>query len=104
VASLDALPAVAAAVGERAEVFIDGGVRRGTDVIKALALGARAVMIGRPVLYGLAADGEEGVVRIFDLLRQELITDMILCGIGDVTAIPRGIVVPDGPRLPESWV
>jgi 4-hydroxymandelate oxidase len=104
VASLDALPAVAAAVGDRVEVLLDGGIRRGTDVIKALALGARAVLAGRPILYGLAADGEEGVVRVFDLLRQELITDMILSGLSDITAIPRGLVVPDGPRLPASAV
>lgn len=101
-ASLDALPAVAAVVGDRGEVLLDGGVRRGVDVIKALALGARAVMIGRPVMYGLAADGEEGVVRIFDLLRQELIIDLILCGVADITSICAELVVPDAPRLPES--
>jgi 4-hydroxymandelate oxidase len=104
VASLDALPAVAAAIGERAEILLDGGIRRGTDVLKALALGARAVMAGRPVLYALAAGGEDGVLRAFDLLRNELITDMILSGVQDVTAIPRGLVVPDGPRLSESPV
>jgi len=96
VASIDALPAVAAAVGDRAEVYIDGGIRRGTDVIKALALGARAVMIGRPVLYGLAVDGEDGVVRIFDLLRHELMIDMLLTGCDDVTRIPGAVVVPNG--------
>jgi len=69
VASLDALPAVAAAIGERAEILLDGGIRRGTDVLKALALGARAVMAGRPVLYALASGGEGGVLRAFDLLR-----------------------------------
>jgi 4-hydroxymandelate oxidase len=104
VAALDALPAVAASVGDRAEVLLDGGVRRGTDVIKALALGARAVTIGRPILYGLAADGEDGVVRVFDLLRQELTIDMILCGLSDITSIPHGLVVADGPSLPESAV
>jgi 4-hydroxymandelate oxidase len=102
VASIDALPAVAAAIGDRVEILLDGGVRRGTDVIKALALGARAVMIGRPVMYGLAASGEEGVVRIFDLLRQELVTDLILSGVSDITSLPPGLVVPDGPRLHDS--
>lgn len=99
VASLDALPAVADAVNGRAEVYLDGGVRRGTDVIKALALGARAVCVGRPVLYGLAVDGEAGVRRVLDLLRQELVTDMILAGVEDITRLPSGLVVPDGPRL-----
>jgi isopentenyl diphosphate isomerase/L-lactate dehydrogenase-like FMN-dependent dehydrogenase len=93
---------VAAAVGDRVEILLDGGIRRGTDVIKALALGARAVMIGRPVMYGLAASGEEGVVRIFDLLRQELVTDLILSGVSDITSLPPGLVVPDGPRLHDS--
>jgi 4-hydroxymandelate oxidase len=101
-ASLDALPAVAEIVGDRGEVFLDGGVRRGVDVIKALGLGARAVMIGRPVMYGLAADGEEGVVRIFDLLRHELTVDLILAGVADITSIPAGLVVPDAPRLPNG--
>jgi 4-hydroxymandelate oxidase len=94
VGALDALPAVVEAVGGDAEVVLDGGVRRGTDVLKALALGARAVLIGRPVLYGLAAAGEEGVARVFDLLRQELVTDMILCGLADVREVPRSLVVP----------
>lgn len=97
VAPIDALPAIAAAVDGRAELYLDGGVRRGTDILKALAFGARAVMIGRPVLYGLAVDGEEGAVRVFDLLRQELITDLILSGVGDVRAVPRDLVVPAGP-------
>ena len=62
-AGIDALPEVVDEVGNEVEVFVDGGVRRGTDVLKALALGARAAMIGRPVLWGLAAGGEEGVAR-----------------------------------------
>ncbi|MCC6793143.1 MAG: alpha-hydroxy-acid oxidizing protein [Thermomicrobiales bacterium] len=101
IASLDALPAIAEMIGDRGEVYLDGGVRRGVDVIKALALGARAVMIGRPVMYGLAAGGEDGVVHIFDLLRQELTTDLILAGVADITHVPSGLVVPEGPRLPD---
>ena len=94
VASIDALPAVSDAVGDRAEIYLDGGVRRGTDVIKAMALGARAVMMGRPVLYSLALGGEEGVVRAFGLLRHELTVDMILCGAHNISKIPRDLVVP----------
>jgi 4-hydroxymandelate oxidase len=80
VASLDALPAVAAAIGERAEILLDGGIRRGTDVVKALALGAIAVAIGRPVIWGLAVNGEEGVVHVLDMLRAEVARALALCG------------------------
>jgi 4-hydroxymandelate oxidase len=104
VASIDALPAVAGVIADRAEVYLDGGVRRGTDVLKAVALGARAVFVGRPVLYGLALDGEAGVRRMLDLLRQELIIDMILCGAGEIAKLSRGLVVPDGPRHPGYTV
>jgi 4-hydroxymandelate oxidase len=91
-ATLRALPRVVDAVAGRAEVFVDGGVRRGTDVVKALALGARAVMIGRPALWGLAAAGEEGVARVLEILRQELIQAMMLCGCPDVAAIDRSLI------------
>ncbi|MEA2582619.1 MAG: hypothetical protein QOF33_704, partial [Thermomicrobiales bacterium] len=94
VGSLDALPAVVEAVDGMAEVVLDGGVRRGTDVLKALALGARAVLIGRPVLYGLATAGEAGVARVFEMLRQELVIDMMLCGLEDLGAITPSLVVP----------
>lgn len=96
IGALDALPAIAEAVEGTAELLLDGGVRRGTDVMKALALGARAVLIGRPVLYGLAADGQAGVERIFELLRQELVRNMILCGLPDVASITPSLVVPAG--------
>ena len=79
-ASLDALPEVAEAVGERAVVLMDGGIRRGTDVVKALALGARAVLVGRAALYGLAVDGAEGVERVLGLLREEVELALALCG------------------------
>jgi isopentenyl diphosphate isomerase/L-lactate dehydrogenase-like FMN-dependent dehydrogenase len=79
-ASIDALPEVVEAVDGRAEVLLDGGVRRGTDVLKALALGARAVLIGRAMLWGLAADGEAGVSRVLELLRAEIELGLALLG------------------------
>src|SRR5205823_11275889 len=86
-ASIDALPAVVEAVGGRAEVFLDGGVRRGTDVLKALALGARAVLVGRPYAWALAAAGEAGVLRVIEFLRQELTSAMIATGCPRVSEI-----------------
>jgi 4-hydroxymandelate oxidase len=79
-ASLDVLPEVVDAVGARVPVLMDGGVRRGTDVLKALALGAQAVLVGRPVLYGLAVGGEPGVARVLELLRDELARGLALLG------------------------
>jgi 4-hydroxymandelate oxidase len=79
-ASIEMLPAVVEAVAGRAEVFMDGGIRRGTDVVKALALGARAVLIGRPYAWALAADGEAGVAKVIELLRDELQNAMTSCG------------------------
>ena len=79
-ATADALPEVVAAVDGRAEVYVDGGVRRGTDVVKALALGARGVLVGRPVLWGLAAAGADGVGRVLSGLTAELVRSMALCG------------------------
>jgi isopentenyl diphosphate isomerase/L-lactate dehydrogenase-like FMN-dependent dehydrogenase len=79
-ASLDALTEVVEAVGDELEVLVDGGVRRGTDVIVALALGARAVLVGRPLVWGLAVAGEEGVFRVLELLRLELERALALCG------------------------
>lgn len=79
-ATLDVLPAVVSAVGDRAEVYVDGGIRRGSDVAKALALGARAVLIGRAYLYGLAAAGEPGVDRVLTILADELRRALVLLG------------------------
>jgi isopentenyl diphosphate isomerase/L-lactate dehydrogenase-like FMN-dependent dehydrogenase len=79
-ATLDALPEVVQAVGGRAEVYLDGGVRRGTDVAKALALGARAVLVGRPALWGLAAGGEEGARHVLELFRAEIELALLLLG------------------------
>jgi isopentenyl diphosphate isomerase/L-lactate dehydrogenase-like FMN-dependent dehydrogenase len=67
-------------VDGRAEIYLDSGVRRGTDIIKALALGARAVLVGRPLVYGLGAAGEAGALRAFELLRGELATALALAG------------------------
>jgi isopentenyl diphosphate isomerase/L-lactate dehydrogenase-like FMN-dependent dehydrogenase len=79
-ASLDALPEVVEAAGEQIEVLVDGGVRRGTDVVKALALGARAVLVGRPVIWGLAVGGEGGVGEVLELLRRQLALGLTLLG------------------------
>jgi L-lactate dehydrogenase (cytochrome) len=78
--AIEVLPEIVAAVGNRAEVILDGGVRRGTDVVKALALGARACMIGRPMLYGLGASGEAGVDRSIEILQNEIDRTLALLG------------------------
>jgi isopentenyl diphosphate isomerase/L-lactate dehydrogenase-like FMN-dependent dehydrogenase len=79
-ATLDALPEIVEAAAGRAEVYLDGGVRRGTDVVKALALGAQAVFVGRPALWGLAARGEEGARHVLELLRDEVLLALLLLG------------------------
>lgn len=88
VASVAALEGVAEAVGDRAQVLMDGGVRRGRDAAKALALGARAVLVGRPYLWGLAADGERGVRRVFRMLGEELESAAALLGCPSGASIP----------------
>jgi 4-hydroxymandelate oxidase len=96
-ATLEVLPEIVDALdahGHRIEVLMDGGVRRGTDVLKALALGARAVLIGRPVLWGLAAEGEAGVIAVLRLLRDELDLAMALAGAPTVADITRDLVRP----------
>jgi 4-hydroxymandelate oxidase len=93
VASADALPEVVAAVGDRVEVYADGGIRSGSDVLTALALGARAVFVGRPVIWGLATGGADGVARVLGGLSEQLAHTMVLCGLDDVTAVPAGTVV-----------
>lgn len=91
-ATIDVLPRVVAAVAGRAEVYLDGGVRRGTDVVKALALGARAVLVGRPILWGLAAAGEEGVSAVLEILRAELDLALALSGCRSVAEATRDLV------------
>jgi 4-hydroxymandelate oxidase len=93
IASLDALPAVVDAVGDRGPVLFDGGVRRGTDVLMALALGATAVGIGRPILWGLAVDGEAGVGRVLDILAGELEHVMALAGAARIADLRPELVV-----------
>jgi 4-hydroxymandelate oxidase len=90
--TIQALPEVASAVGNRIPVFVDGGVRRGTDVFKALALGAKAVGIGRPFLWGLGAFGQAGVDRVLEILQGELKLAMGNCGAQNVAAIDRSFV------------
>jgi 4-hydroxymandelate oxidase len=92
VGTLDALPEVVEAVAGRAEVFVDGGVRRGTDVLKALALGARAVLLGRPVLWGLALGGADGVREVFGRLREELDSAMAIAGRPTLASVDRSLV------------
>lgn len=91
-AGIDALPEVVDEVADAAEVFVDGGVRRGTDVLKALALGARAALIGRPVLWGLAAGGEEGVRDVLEIFRREIALGMQLLGCAGCGEITRAHV------------
>jgi 4-hydroxymandelate oxidase len=91
-ATADVLPDVVDAVGGRAEVYVDGGIRHGTDVVKAIALGARAVMVGRPVLWGLVVDGAAGAASVLDLLAKEFEAAMAFCGARDVSQVTRDLV------------
>lgn len=92
IATARALPSIADAVGSDVELYVDGGIRRGTDILKAIALGARAVLIGRPYLWGLAVDGESGVTRVLELLRAELELAMALAGRAEIRAIDRDLL------------
>jgi 4-hydroxymandelate oxidase len=94
-ATITQLPRIAEAVAGRVPVLVDGGVRRGTDVVKALALGATAVAIGRPAVWGLAVGGEDGVAKVLALLRNELENALALCGCESVQAVGRGLVELD---------
>jgi (S)-mandelate dehydrogenase len=95
IATLDALPAIVRSVGSRTAVMVDGGVRRGADVVKALALGAQAVLVGRATLYGVCAAGEAGALRGLEILRDELVRCMQLCGVRTVGEIGPDLVVRD---------
>ena len=92
--SIAALPAIAEAVGSRLEVWMDGGIRSGQDVLKAWALGARGTLIGRSFLYGLGAMGEAGVTRCLEIIRNELDLTMAFCGHTDLRTVDRGILLP----------
>jgi 4-hydroxymandelate oxidase len=95
-ATISVLPEIIDAVAGAVEVFMDGGVRRGTDVLKALAYGARAVLVGRPILWGLAVEGETGVKSVLEMLRQELDLAMGLAGCPRLTDISRDLIGPFG--------
>jgi L-lactate dehydrogenase (cytochrome) len=92
--SIAALPAIAEAVGDRIEVWMDGGIRSGQDVLKAWALGARGTLIGRSFLYGLGGMGEAGVTRCLEIIRNELDLTMAFCGHTDLRAVDKGILLP----------
>ena len=103
--TIEMLPQIAHEVGDQVEVYLDSGVRRGTDVLKSLALGARAVFIGRAMFWGLAVDGELGVRRVLEMLRNELDEAMALSGVTDVKNVGRSLVVePNGGRRPPDVV
>jgi len=93
-ATITVLPRIVDAVGDRGEVLLDGGIRRGADVLKAIAYGARAVLVGRPVLWGLAADGQRGVSAALGILRRELDLAMALCGCPSIATVTRDLGVP----------
>ncbi len=91
-APIEMLPEIAEAVGGEAQILVDGGFRRGSDVLKALALGARAVMLGRPPVWALTSYGAEGVQRLLELLQTELARDMAMCGQVNLKSIDRSVV------------
>jgi L-lactate dehydrogenase (cytochrome) len=98
--SISALPGVAAAVAGRAEVMLDGGIRSGQDILRAIALGADNVMIGRAYLYGLGAGGETGVLRCLDILSRELEATMALCGLTDLRQAGPETLIDPSHRVP----
>ena len=93
-ATSEVLPHMVDALADRCEIYVDGGIRRGSDVLKAIALGARAVMVGRPILWGLSVAGEQGVIRVLEILRRELDEAMLLCGYANLSHINRSILHP----------
>ena len=93
-ATSEVLPHVIDAVAGRCEVYVDGGIRRGSDVLKAVALGARAVLVGRPVLWGLCVAGEEGVAHVLEILKRELDEAMLLCGCTSLSEISPSVLRP----------
>jgi isopentenyl diphosphate isomerase/L-lactate dehydrogenase-like FMN-dependent dehydrogenase len=97
-ATIRVLPEVVEAAAGRAEVLLDGGVRRGTDVVKALALGAKAVLVGRPWLFALASGGEEGVRQMLRMLRAEVDSALALLGCSDVRSLDASYL-----RMPRDW-
>jgi L-lactate dehydrogenase (cytochrome) len=102
--SISALPAIADAVGSDTEVLFDGGVRTGADLMRALALGARACMIGRAYTYGLGAGGQAGVAKAIDILQKELSVTMALCGINSIKEIGPHVLAraAEKPKAPRA--
>jgi (S)-mandelate dehydrogenase len=92
VATLDALPDISSAVGRKITVLLDGGVRRGADILKARALGAQAVLTGRATLFGCMAGGDAGAARALEILSSELVRAMQLCGVRSVAEIDRSLL------------
>jgi L-lactate dehydrogenase (cytochrome) len=99
--SIHALPAIVAAVSDQIEVWMDGGIRSGQDVLKAWALGARGTLIGRAMVYGLGAMGEEGVSRALQIIHKELDTTMAFCGHTDIHHVDKSILIAGTYPLPE---
>jgi len=93
-ATSEVLPHIVDVVSDRCEIYVDGGIRRGSDVLKARALGARAVMVGRPILWGLTVAGEKGALDVLEILRRELDEAMLLCGCTRVSDINRSLLTP----------
>ena len=93
-ATCEVLPHVVEAAGDLCEVYVDGGIRRGSDVLKAIALGAQAVLVGRPILWGLAVGGEQGSINVLEILRRELDEAMLLCGCTRIKDIGRWALEP----------
>jgi isopentenyl diphosphate isomerase/L-lactate dehydrogenase-like FMN-dependent dehydrogenase len=97
-ATLRALPEIVAAVNGQIEVLMDGGVRRGSDIVKAICLGARAVLIGRAYAYGLAAAGQPGVARAIEILRSDMERTLRLLGCASIAALDRSFI-----EVPHAW-
>jgi 4-hydroxymandelate oxidase len=93
IATFEALPEIVTTVGDKIETLVDGGIRRGTDILKALALGAKAVLVGRPILWGLAAEGTKGVAHVLELLKEELDLAMALIGCASIKDIDPSLVI-----------
>jgi L-lactate dehydrogenase (cytochrome) len=98
-ATIRVLPEVVAAVGDRIEVLLDGGIRRGSDIVKALSLGAKAVLIGRAYVYGLGAAGGEGVARVIEILHADIVRTLKLLGCPSVRELDQSYV-----RVPQDWL
>lgn len=106
--SFAALEHVVDAVGDRLDIIVDGGIRRGGDVVKCLAMGAKACMIGRPFVYGLAANGRDGVARAIAILQNEIATTLALLGVPDIRMVDRSALLPHAPAMlsrgTQGWV